>query len=335
MSLLWLTNCVMASDPRSPRLGPGKGAALSSWVPPAPCQPSTAGGLGEGGGDEAGHGGGLCGPARATLTARRGFIELKGEGSWGSLLHLQPGPLKWRGGRLGRGRGAPRDRGWKHSQKSCPVVGMGMGMGGGSSLLAPFWAGGPGRLRAPHAPAPGRGKSGGLGGSVPLLPQGPREPDRCPADPSAPRREPCGGVTGAGKGDPRPLSPGVLRLSAGATAPPPAGDGRSCPSSASPPRGRSSRTGRSAGTGSPWTHGSAPGPSSPIPLPSPAAFVPPRPPTLPAPPGTRHQPWAPALGSAQRWAIFIHRFSIRRRGKPPVPTLLAADSSGSPCRCSS
>lgn len=167
MSLLWLTNCVMASDPRSPRLGPGKGAALSSWVPPTPCQPSTAGGLGEGGGDEAGHGGGLCGPARATLTARRGFIELKGEGSWGSLLHLQPGPLKWRGGRLGRGRGAPRDRGWKHSQKSCPVVGMGMGMGGGHRFWHPS---GPGVLGGCVPPTPqhqGEAKAGGWGAPSP------------------------------------------------------------------------------------------------------------------------------------------------------------------------
>lgn len=70
---------------------------------------------------------------------------------------------------MGRGRGAPREQGWKHSLKSCPVVGWGWGWGG----LAPF-----SRLGGWGSWVPQRRdevKAKGLVGSIPLLPQGPHE----------------------------------------------------------------------------------------------------------------------------------------------------------------
>lgn len=153
-------------------------------------------------------------------------------------MHPQRDPLKWEGGRGRGGAEGLREWGWKHSQKSCPVVGIGMGGHRFWHLLGRGW----GRLRAPHTP--GRGEPGGSGGSVPLLPQGPREPGRCPAGPwpGAPREG-----AGSWEGGPRARGPAALRPSAGATVPPPAAGGRSCPSSASPRRDRSSRTGKSAG----------------------------------------------------------------------------------------
>lgn len=44
-SPLWLTNCVMASDPKGPRLARARGWPSPPWLPPTPCR-----GDGEGGG---------------------------------------------------------------------------------------------------------------------------------------------------------------------------------------------------------------------------------------------------------------------------------------------
>lgn len=175
----------------------------------------------------------------APLAAPRGFMELKGEGG-GSLLHPQPDPLKWGegkgGARPGRGRGAPG----AGLEALAEVLPGGGNRDGDGSLLAPP------RLRAPRTP--GRGERGGSGGAP--SPSSRRVPASQAAVPPVPGRESRGKGLGAGKGDPRARGAGALRPSAGATVPPPAAGGRSCPSSASPRRDRSSRTGKSAGNAS-------------------------------------------------------------------------------------
>lgn len=179
----------MASDPRE------RGCPLPSVSPARPGD--SRGARGE---EEVGQGGSV-----APLAAPRGFMELKGEGG-GSLLHPQPDPLKWGGG--GRGRGGAeglRERGWKHSQKSCPVVGIGMGGHRFWHLLGRGW----GRLRAPRTP--GRGEPGGSGGLRPRPPAGfPR------AGPLS-RRSLAGSAAGRGwelgRGTPSPRSGGAQAFS--------------------------------------------------------------------------------------------------------------------------
>lgn len=99
----------------------------------------------------------------------------------------------------GRGRGGAeglRERGWKHSQKSCPVVGIGMG---GTSLLAPPR---PGLGAAPQPPHPRDGRTQGLGGAP--SPSSRRVPASQAAVPPVPGRERRRKGLGAGKGDPEP-----------------------------------------------------------------------------------------------------------------------------------
>lgn len=268
--------------------------------------------------------GGLRGPARATLTAQRGFIELKGEGGGrGALSHPQPGPLK-RGARPGRGRGGPRDRGWKHSLKSCPGSGTGT-----SSLLAPSSPGGP----PPPIPGPGRGGKRGTGGGAPS-PSYPGVPASWAVVPPAPRLlagSPPEGWRGLGRGTPGPT---VLGCSGLQLVPlrhrlPGPGDHvlpvLHLPGAALP--GQVDLRGQAA-LGPP---SSAPGPSSPIPLPGTAAFTPKPPPSLPAPPTRATGPgllgWRWALGAAVPVPPAMSPLGCQRRGRrhlcpapgPPPP----------------
>lgn len=184
----------------------------------------------------------------------------------------------------------------------------------GGNIASGTSSAGVGGGSAPPAPQ-GRANPGARGGSVPVLPQGSREPGRCPAGPW-----PGGPQEGAGswEGGPRARGAGALRPSAGATVPPPAAGGRSCPSSASPRRDRSSRTGKSAGNASlepPW-------PLHPHPSRCPVL--------TPSPPNCS----SPALpGSARGRAIFIPQFSIWHRGKARVPALAAAAAATSGSQC--
>lgn len=139
-------------------------------------------------------------------------------------------PLKW------GGRGAPR----AGSTRRSPSRWRGWGQGGHRFCHPPRLGVLAGCPPNPHDGE--RRKRGAAGAPSPSYRRVPTS--HCPTGPSAPRRGDRGRV---GIGGP-PHSLGVLRPSAGATVPQPAGAGRSCPSSASPPRGRSSRTGKSAGT---------------------------------------------------------------------------------------